>query len=380
MGEHADDWAASGRTNLWGAVPDVIEMQSEAGAAGALHGALQKGALGDDVHRVAGPAADGPEHVQDRRRADADGDPRRGEDGGDPRTLDLRRPLRCDACPNDGMGDAVRQLGAGGARLRAGRARGDASLSRSVPALLRRVPHDATRSTRSRCSTTTTCGRWCATRTSSRFRRRGMTPDAPVVRGSAQNPDVFFQAREACNPFHAAVPGVVQTVFDELAARTGRALLAGRVPRCARCRAGDRCHGFGGRRHDGSGRRARRRWRAGRRGDDPPVPSVPRRGAGGGVAVNVPIDCRARPNQGAGLGGRAALHGCACALNEAMDTDRAAVRGTAPSHRRPLWPVVQGVHAGDGQRRVRRTRVDRPEATLHRGDLRRCHALEPPRR
>src|SRR5262245_58794000 len=45
MGEHADDWAARGRTNLWGAVPDVIEMQSEAGAAGALHGALQKGAF-----------------------------------------------------------------------------------------------------------------------------------------------------------------------------------------------------------------------------------------------------------------------------------------------------------------------------------------------
>ena len=49
-----------------------------------------------------------------------------------------------------------------------------------------------------------------------------MTPDAPVVRGTAQNPDVFFQAREASNPFHLAVPGIVQEVMDELATRTGR--------------------------------------------------------------------------------------------------------------------------------------------------------------
>ena len=69
-------------------------MQCEAGAAGALHGALQKGALGDDVHRVAGPAADDPQHVQDRRRADAGGDPRRRAHGRDPRALDLRRPQR----------------------------------------------------------------------------------------------------------------------------------------------------------------------------------------------------------------------------------------------------------------------------------------------
>ena len=54
------------------------------------------------------------------------------------------------------------------------------------------------------------------------FRSRGMTPDAPVVRGTAQNPDVFFQAREAANPFHDAVPGIVTEVFEELAERTGR--------------------------------------------------------------------------------------------------------------------------------------------------------------
>ena len=51
---------------------------------------------------------------------------------------------------------------------------------------------------------------------------RGLDPDRPVLRGSAQNPDVFFQAREACTPFHAAVPGAVQAAMDRFAARTGR--------------------------------------------------------------------------------------------------------------------------------------------------------------
>ena len=84
MGELADAWSAAGRTNICGTVPDVIEMQSEAGAAGALPRRAAGGRAGDDVHRVAGPAADDPQHVQDRRRADAGGDPRRGPDRSPP--------------------------------------------------------------------------------------------------------------------------------------------------------------------------------------------------------------------------------------------------------------------------------------------------------
>ena len=141
MAEHCDDWSAAGRPNLWGKVPDVVEMQSEAGAAGALHGALQKGALGDDVHRVPGPAADDPQHVQDRRRADAGGDPRRRPHDRDPRPLDLRRPQRRDARPHDRLGDARRRLGPGGARLRARRPCRDAARAGPVPPLLRRLPH-----------------------------------------------------------------------------------------------------------------------------------------------------------------------------------------------------------------------------------------------
>ena len=109
-------------------------------------------------------------------------------------------------------------------------------------------------------------------------RLRGMTPDAPTLRGTAQNPDVFFQAREAANPFYDAVPGIVSEVFDELAARTGRryglvdyvgAADAERVivSDGLGCRRGDRSRG-----DDGGGRRE----------GGPPhgevVPAVPRCG------------------------------------------------------------------------------------------------------
>ncbi len=67
MGEWADQWSAEQKTNIWGTVPTVVEMQSEGGAAGALHGALQAGSLCHHLHGVAGPAADDPQHVQDRR-------------------------------------------------------------------------------------------------------------------------------------------------------------------------------------------------------------------------------------------------------------------------------------------------------------------------
>ena len=70
MGEWADQWSAEQKTNIWGTVPTVVEMQSEGGAAGALHGALQAGRALHHLHRLAGPAADDPQHVQDRRRTD----------------------------------------------------------------------------------------------------------------------------------------------------------------------------------------------------------------------------------------------------------------------------------------------------------------------
>ncbi len=87
MAESCDAWSAAGRTNLWGGVPQVVEMQSEAGAAGALHGAVTKGVLGTTFTASTRPFAHDPEYVQDRRRADSGGDPRRGARG--------CHPLRC---------------------------------------------------------------------------------------------------------------------------------------------------------------------------------------------------------------------------------------------------------------------------------------------
>ncbi len=113
----------------------------------------------DDLHGLAGPPADGPQHVQDRGRADADGHPRRRPDRRDPRPVDLRRPQRRDARPDDGLGDARGGIRPGGARLRARRPRGDAAGPGAVPPLLRRLPDLATRSTRSRCSSPTTSAR-----------------------------------------------------------------------------------------------------------------------------------------------------------------------------------------------------------------------------
>ena len=66
MGEWADQWRQEGKKNIFGTIPTVVEMQSEGGAAGALHGALQAGSAGYNIHGVAGLAADDPEHVQDR--------------------------------------------------------------------------------------------------------------------------------------------------------------------------------------------------------------------------------------------------------------------------------------------------------------------------
>ena len=67
MGEYADEWSAHGQKNIWGTVPQVIEMQSEGGAAGAVHGALQSGRVDHDVHRQPGSAVDDPESLQDCR-------------------------------------------------------------------------------------------------------------------------------------------------------------------------------------------------------------------------------------------------------------------------------------------------------------------------
>ena len=142
MGEWADQWTAEGGKNIWGTVPDVIEMQSEGGAAGALHGALQAGALATTFTASQGLLLMIPEHVQDRRRTDLDGLPRRRAHAGHARAVDFRRPQRRDG--GAGRPDS-RMLASNSVqeaqRFRADRAGRDARGAHAVPAFLRRLPH-----------------------------------------------------------------------------------------------------------------------------------------------------------------------------------------------------------------------------------------------
>ncbi len=221
MAEHCDDWAAAGRPNQWGQVPDIVEMQSEGGAAGALHGALQSGALGTtftasqglllmipNMFKIAGELTPAVIHV-------------------------AARTLATHALSIFGdHSDVMHARTTGWAMLSAGSVQEahDFALVAHAATLRARVPflhffdgfrtsHEINRilplgddDVRALIRDEDVLA----------FRARALTPDAPVLRGSAQNPDVFFQAREASNPFHLAVPGIVEQVFGELEARTGR--------------------------------------------------------------------------------------------------------------------------------------------------------------
>ena len=221
MAEHCDDWAAAHRPNIWGKVPDVVEMQSEAGAAGALHGALQKGALGTtftasqglllmvpNMFKICGELTPTVIHV-------------------------AARTVATHALSIFGdHSDVMHARTTGWAMLAAGSVQEahDFALVAHAATLRARVPFlhffDGFRTSHeiNKIAVLEEEDVRALVRDDEvlAFRDRAMTPDAPVVRGTAQNPDVFFQAREASNPFHLAVPGIVQEVMDELAARTGR--------------------------------------------------------------------------------------------------------------------------------------------------------------
>ncbi|MGZ6957321.1 MAG: pyruvate:ferredoxin (flavodoxin) oxidoreductase [Acidimicrobiia bacterium] len=221
MGEAADAWAAAGRRNLWGSVPEVIEMQSEAGAAGALHGAALRGALATtftasqglllmlpNMFKIAGELTPAVIHV-------------------------AARTVATHALSIFGdHSDVMAARGTGWAMLAAGSVQEAADLAAVSHAatLESRVPFlhffDGFRTSheiaRIRPVTADDLAALIDERRITEHRLRALDPDRPVLRGSAQNPDVFFQAREAVNPYVDAVPGIVARAFDTLAARTGR--------------------------------------------------------------------------------------------------------------------------------------------------------------
>jgi pyruvate-ferredoxin/flavodoxin oxidoreductase len=221
MGELADAWSAAGRANIWGSVPEVLEMQSEAGAAGALHGAVQKGALGTtftasqglllmlpNMFKIAGELTPAVIHVAARSVA--------------------THALSIFGDQSDVM--AARMTGWAMVAASSVQEAHDFALVAHAASLRTRVPFlhffDGFRTSHEidkiRLLSDHDLRALVREDDVLAHRLRGLSPDRPVLRGSAQNPDVFFQAREAANPFHAAVPGVVQQVMNELAARTGR--------------------------------------------------------------------------------------------------------------------------------------------------------------
>ncbi|MEP7036106.1 MAG: pyruvate:ferredoxin (flavodoxin) oxidoreductase, partial [Actinomycetota bacterium] len=222
MGEHADAWSAVGRTNLWGSVPEVVEMQSEAGAAGALHGAVQKGALGTtftssqglllmlpNMYKIAGELTPCVIHVAARTLA--------------------THALSIFGDHSDVM--SARMTGWAMLCSSSVQEAHDFALISHAATLRARVPFmhffDGFRTSHEinkiRVIRDDVMRAMLPDDLVLEHRMRGLTPDAPTLRGTAQNPDVFFQAREACNPFHDAVPKIVQDTMDEFAEHTGRA-------------------------------------------------------------------------------------------------------------------------------------------------------------
>lgn len=221
MAELADEWSSHGRTNVWGTVPTVVEMQSEGGAAGALHGALQGGALSTtftasqglllmipNLYKIAGELTSTVLHVAARSLA--------------------AQGLSIFGDHSDVM--AVRQTGFALLASASVQEAHDLALVAQVATLRTRVPFihffDGFRTSHEmntielldddvlRAMVPEALVR--------EHRSRALTPERPFIRGTAQNPDVYFQARETVNPMYARTPGVVQAAMDELATHTGR--------------------------------------------------------------------------------------------------------------------------------------------------------------
>ena len=222
MGEHSDAYSAAGKKNLWGTVPEVVEMQSEAGAAGMLHGALQKGALATtftasqglllmlpNMYKIAGELTPTVIHVAARTLA--------------------THALSIYGDHSDVM--SARMTGWTMLAADSVQQAHDFALIAHAASLRTRLPvlhfFDGFRTSHEvdkiKLLADDDLRALIRDEDILAHRLRGLSPDHPVLRGSAQNPDVFFQAREAANTFYEAVPSTVQNLMDELAERTGRA-------------------------------------------------------------------------------------------------------------------------------------------------------------
>ncbi|HHV60663.1 MAG TPA: pyruvate:ferredoxin (flavodoxin) oxidoreductase [Clostridiaceae bacterium] len=221
MAELTDEWAANGQKNIFGQPVKIVEMQSEAGAAGAVHGSLQAGALTTtytasqglllmipNMYKIAGELLPGVFQVSARALAS--------------------HALSIFGDHSDVM--AARQTGF--ALLAEGSVQEVADLSgvAHLSAIKGRIPflnffdgfrtsHEVQKIEVIDYEEFAKLLDWEAVKA---FKKRALNPEHPVTRGTAQNPDIFFQAREACNPYYEAIPDIVADYMKKISALTGR--------------------------------------------------------------------------------------------------------------------------------------------------------------
>ena len=221
MGEWSDQWSAEERPNIWGTVPLVEEMQSEAGASGAYHGALQAGALGTtftasqglllmipNMYKIAGELTGTVMHVTARSVATH----ALSIFGDHSDVMAVRNTgwaMLCSATVQESMDNAlIAQM---------------ATLEGKVPVLHFfdgfRTSHEEMKIEEVSYDTMRACIDDELVR---EHRYSRLSPDAPFVRGTAQNPDVFFQSREGANRYYADMPDIFQSAMDKFAKETGR--------------------------------------------------------------------------------------------------------------------------------------------------------------
>lgn len=222
IGEWADQYSAEGRTNIWGNVPHVIEMQSEAGAAGAVHGSLQAGALTTtftasqglllmipNMYKIAGELTPTVFHIAARSLA--------------------AQALSIFGDHSDVM--AARNTGFALLAAASVQEAHDMAAISTAAALETRVPFlhffDGFRTSHEinqiELLNDDVLHALMNDDLIAAHRERGLNPEHPVLRGTAQNPDVFFQARESVNPYYNACPDILQKIMNRFAEKTGRA-------------------------------------------------------------------------------------------------------------------------------------------------------------
>ena len=221
IAEWCDQWASEGKKNLWGTIPGIVEMQSEGGAVGAVHGMLQTGSMSTtftasqglllmipNMFKIAGELLPTVFHVTARTVA--------------------THALSIFGDHGDVM--ACRSTGWGMLAANSVQETMDFALISQAATLRSRIPFihffDGFRTSHEvskiEMLDEAVLRALIDDKLITEHRSRAMTPDKPVLRGTAQNPDVFFQGREAANHFYSACPDIVQKVMDEFAAQTGR--------------------------------------------------------------------------------------------------------------------------------------------------------------